>query len=404
MDIIIVAMSRFDGIYSSNILSLAQKIAEKHRVFYIDYPLTLSYFLKNYNSKIIQDRKESLLWRKNIYRKPFKAFENLTVVIPPLAMPINWLPAAKNEKALAYDFFSKINDFFFKRTLSQLIENYDMKDYILLNSFNPFFAQSLPKKQPKKWVYQSIDDMSKSVYVAKHGPYMERKMLEKVDIALATSTHLARKLSTENVPVRYLPNAADVNIFNNSYLKKLALPKEIENIKQPIICYIGNIGFRLDYELLKKVATKHKDKVLLMLGPITTKDCEKSELAKLENVIFVGGKPLVEVPAFLQHSSCLLIPFLCNELTASIYPLKINEYLTSGKPIVCTNFSEDIRTFSEVAFIAKDHENFVTLIQESMDKDSVLLQKRRFETAQQNSWKARAAQLLEIINEDSGIS
>ena len=89
-----------------------------------------------------------------------------------------------------------------------------------------------------------------------------------------------------------------------------------------------------------------------------------------------------------------------SRLTIKKSLLKINEYLASGKPIVCSNFSEDIRGFSEVTYIAKNHENFVQLIQQAIDKDNIFLQKKRFETAQQNSWKARANQFWQIINEN----
>ena len=54
---------------------------------------------------------------------------------------------------------------------------------------------------------------------------MEQKMLQKVDIALATSAHLTRKLSTKKTFVKHLPNAADTSVFNNSYLKKLTFLK-----------------------------------------------------------------------------------------------------------------------------------------------------------------------------------
>ena len=60
MDIIIVTMSRFDAAYSSTILSLAKEFAAEHRVFYIDHPLTIKYFVKNYKTKDIQTRKEAL--------------------------------------------------------------------------------------------------------------------------------------------------------------------------------------------------------------------------------------------------------------------------------------------------------------------------------------------------------
>jgi hypothetical protein len=42
--------------------------------------------------------------------------------------------------------------------------------------------------------------------------------------------------------------------------------------------------------------------------------------------------------------------------------LKINEYLAAGRPVVATDFSEDIQEFDDVIYIGHDHEEFVRLI------------------------------------------
>ncbi|HNG89285.1 MAG TPA: hypothetical protein PK858_03745, partial [Saprospiraceae bacterium] len=96
---------------------------------------------------------------------------------------------------------------------------------------------------------------------------------------------------------------------------------------------------------------------------------------------------------------CLLIPFLLNRMTSSIYPLKINEYLAAGKPVVSTNFSEDIRTFADHIYLAADQEDYVRLVGVALAENDPLGQQRRAEVAATNTWEARIRQLWEVVDE-----
>jgi teichuronic acid biosynthesis glycosyltransferase TuaH len=125
-------------------------------------------------------------------------------------------------------------------------------------------------------------------------------------------------------------------------------------------------------------------------------------LDKMPNVIFTGSKKISELPAYVAYSDCTLIPFQCNTLTKSIYPLKINEYLAAGKPVVTTNFSHDINDFKDVAYLADSHEEFLKQIEKSLAEDSPERQKLRIKVAEQNSWKARVGTFWELIKKHSG--
>src|SRR4030095_14581691 len=114
-------------------------------------------------------------------------------------------------------------------------------------------------------------------------------------------------------------------------------------------------------ELLVKIAAVPEN-FLVMVGPITADKYRQAGLDQRRNVMFTGCKDIAELPAYLKYSHCCIIPFLCNQLTRSIYPLKINEYLSAGKPVVTTNFSEDIATFARVAYVIKTHQEFLTAI------------------------------------------
>ena len=75
-------------------------------------------------------------------------------------------------------------------------------------------------------------------------------------------------------------------------------------------------------------------------------------------------------------------------LTKSIYPLKINEYLTAGKPVIATAFSEDIKDFGDVAYVAATEEEFVQKIDDAINEDSAEKRQARIEKALANTWEA----------------
>ncbi len=86
-----------------------------------------------------------------------------------------------------------------------------------------------------------------------------------------------------------------------------------------------------------------------------------------------------------------------NTLTKSIYPLKINEYLAAGKPVVSTNFSEDVCAFSDVAYIADSHEEFVKAIGTAIVEDNDQKKQERTATAFSNSWQKRVEEFWKLI-------
>src|SRR5437899_564247 len=135
IDIIILALSRWDGPYSSTAFSMAKEIAKTNRVFYIDNPFTIKDLIFEFRSDPIQRRWKALLFRKNIFHDIGNANQKLISVTTPLALPINFLPEGK-----IYNWLSKLNDWFFFKGVKQLMNAYNIKDFIFLNVFNPFYA------------------------------------------------------------------------------------------------------------------------------------------------------------------------------------------------------------------------------------------------------------------------
>jgi glycosyltransferase involved in cell wall biosynthesis len=396
-DIIIFSLSRWDAPISSPSFSLAKEFARNNRVFYIDHPFSIKDYLSTYKSPRLQQRKEALLSGRNIYTKGPALPDNLTMVTSRLTFPINFLPHGP-----LYESMAKVNDKIIFNTIRRILRDFNVTKFIFFNAFDPFFCRDFPPDiAPEMKVYQSMDDISQAKYTSRHGARLEEDIIRKFDVTLTTSRELRRLKSKISDHVYLHPNAADVGIFHKALGDELARPAELPPAEgRKIIGYTGNIESRIDYELLKKVIEFHSDKMIVMVGPISTPEHKTIGLTEFSNVILTGSKKIDELPAYLRTFDCALIPFKKNTLTKSIYPLKINEYLAAGRPVVATDFSEDIQSFGDVVYIGKTHSEFVELIDVAIAENSPARVQARVAMANTNTWAARVEQFWEFLEKE----
>ena len=393
-DIIYFTLFPWDNAYSSVSLSFTREFCKNNRVFYINPPYTIKDFLSGLHQPSVKKRSLDQLRHQMRYEKIPSFPDNVIAVHPPMTLPINFLA-----NGYLYRTFHQLNNKIILNTIQKVIKDYDLKNFIYLNCFNPYYAGYLPKGMGQQLsIYQCIDDMYGEEYTAKHGARIEKEILKNVDIALVTSRNLWKLKSEFNPNTYILHNAVDSNIFRKAVEQRLPKPKELENIKTKIIGFTGNLNeYRVNYALIKKVAERHKDKTVVLVGPLNSNDYKIHGLDKMPNVILTGGKNINELPYFLQHFDCAIIPFHCNRLTRSVYPLKINEYLAAGRPVITTNFSEDIRSFRNVTYLADNDNMFLGLINRAIDENSEEKITQRIAVSEENTWKVRVQQFWSIV-------
>lgn len=396
IDIIYFTLFPWDNRYSSVSLSFTREFAKSHRVFYINPPFTAKELITQFRDSKVSSRLGDQLKHRMRYEKIPGFPSNVIAVHPPYILPINWLSEGN-----MYEWLHNWNEQVILNTIQKLIDKYKIERYIYLNCFNPSVAATLPRSfSPILNIYQCIDDMTQEVYTAKHWARLEEKAITTADLVLVTSKKLQRLKQPLNPDTYVLHNAVDASIFSKTLEAKYSKPEELKGIETPIIGFTGNMdGSRIDHVLLKKIAETHEDKTLVLVGPTNSDDYLKVGLDKMPNVIFTGSKDIHELPRYLQHFDCTIIPFLCNQLTESIYPLKINEYLFSGKPVIATNFSDDIRSFEDVIYLAEDHESFLGFINQAIKEHNADLMQARINVARNNTWTHRVEQFWSIVQE-----
>ncbi|MEH0158275.1 glycosyltransferase [Limibacter armeniacum] len=392
LSIVMISMSRWDGPFSSASISLAKEFAKTHKVYYVDHPLTLLDIWKSRKLPMLKHRLKALFLGKDSLTS---ISNNLAAFCPYFVFPVNWLP-----KGFLYKWANQLNNYIFFKSLKRLLKEEKVEDFIFFNSYNPFYGYELPEDiRPAKFVYQSRDDISESLYVAKHGVTLEKQVILNADKVMATSSYLARKITPKNGKyVHHLPNSADLSLFDHEALKSCPKPDDIAAITKPIVLYTGNIQLRINYDLLYNTALNHPDKQFVMIGPRNDKGHHKLDFDSLSNVSFLGAKPIDQLGYYMAHADCAIIPFKCNELTRSIYPLKVNEYLAMGLPVVSTNFSEDISRFEKVVYLAEDSvTSFSDLINRAIAENGMVKVEQRKEVAKQNTWSKRVEQFWELL-------
>lgn len=392
-DIVIMTLFRSDNPYSSVSYCLAEEWAKTHRVLYVNHPYSFKDVFQLIRDKQSPFRKDALplALGQMVVREEAP---NLTVIQPPLTLPINWLPPGK-----LYNLLHALNNRIVQRCVRKVIKQRRLSNFLFYNCYNPFFLPTLPKDTGVVAnVYHCIDDISQNPYTAKHGLRHEHQAMADADLTLTTSTTLKTLKEPYARNIALLHNAADVSLFSKAHMEQFPVPEALLGRPRPTIGFVGNLDeLRVDYELIKAVAAYHSDKTIALVGPVNASEPAAIGLDKMPNVVFTGPKNIRELPQYLHHIDVALIPFKINTLTRSIYPLKINEYLSAGKPVVSTSFSDDIRGFSPVIYLAKDSHHFLQLIQQALEEDNAEKIAERIAAAADNTWAARAGQLWQGI-------
>ena len=125
-------------------------------------------------------------------------------------------------------------------------------------------------------------------------------------------------------------------------------------------------------------------------------------LKRQKNIKFFGLINHEKIPETLSNFNVGIIPYKVNLFTNSIYPLKLNEYLAAGLPVISTGIktiSEFDRTHPNTIKIIKNKNHFVELLNKIKKKKIHLNTNRLKLIAKQNTWDKKFENFDEKIDQ-----
>lgn len=270
------------------------------------------------------------------------------------------------------------------RQLKSLIEKYRFEKPILWSSL-PTAADLCGSLDETAVVYYCGDDFNALAGVD-HDTVSEHEinMAHNANIILAASQNISDKFPRGKTHV--LRHGVDFERFTTPTERADDLPTG-----KPIAGFYGSLSEWLDYDMINAAAKALPGWNFVFIGK---NELRYQPLADLPNIHVLGPRPHHELPKYSQHWDVSLLPFKDNEQIRACSPLKLLEYIATGKPVINTPFPA-AKTYESQLNQVMDTEAFISAL-----RQYPRLLKTKPETVESESWASRAMfvdWLLELL-------
>lgn len=243
-------------------------------------------------------------------------------------------------------------------------------------------------------VYYCIDD-----YAAHPG--VDAKLIAASDLALTKAADLVfvappallAVKQAQNPRVHFSPHGVDASLFAQASDPATELPPLARGLVHPVVGYFGSIHEWIDVELIAWLARTRPQWTFLLVGYAAIK---VAELEALPNVVLAGAQAYRSLPAWARAFDVAIIPYRRNRQVENANPLKLREYLATGKPIVAVG-NPEIARFASLVRIADDRDGFLAALDRAIADGPEKGAAERMAAVAEQSWERRTEEVLREV-------
>lgn len=376
-NIVCVSNTTWEGFYTKSTVQILSLLARENSILFVEYPFTLKDAFSTWfgSGRAPASRMLGLKSRLEVKKTAHNTIVH-QLVVPPM-LPVEFIKVEP-----VYKLLFKVNAFIYARSVRRALRKLKMNNPVCINAYNAIYGDKLVGKLGEKLhVFYCYDGTDTRRY-GNRADEADQSFSRKVDGVIVTSDFLAKPKYALNKEVSVVKNGVDFSTFSRS--AKTA-PNPPDAIKK--VGYIGSLDHRFDLETVEYAVQQLPGYAFEFVGELMNKSIEPC-LSRYPNVKFLPPVKPNEVPELLRNCDVGLIPYTCTEYNKNVYPLKINEYLSVGVPVVLTSFA-DLPEFAEVVAFTHSKEEFCAAIKNEINSDSEAKVHNRIEFAGMNSWENR---------------
>ncbi len=221
--------------------------------------------------------------------------------------------------------------------------------------------------------------------------------MDRADVVMASAPALIDQHRSERSDILYVENGVDPKAFGRPRPR----PSDMPDVDGPVVGYHGMIARWFDFDLVGALAGRLDDAQIVLVGPVDPSVREHlTDLEGLANVHYLGPRPSDEIAAYVHAFDVGVVPFVVDDLTRAVSPLKMYEYMAAGVPVVATPLP--VCEAHPLISTADDPQTFVGLVAEALDRshDSAFVDALR-RSAHEASWSNRIAPVIARLDEHS---
>jgi len=247
-------------------------------------------------------------------------------------------------------------------------------------------------------IYHIYDEYSNAEVEQPLDP-VEQQLIRSVDQVITVSPTMFERKGRLNPHTARLTNGVEFDAFATTVPE----PSDLAHIPHPRLGYAGYIKKQLDWSLLLALATRHPEWSFVFVGamrphPEITPMLER--MGALPNVHFLGSKTTAELARYPQHFDLCLMPYRVNDYSKYIYPLKLHEYLASGRPTVSVPIPA-VAEVQNLVTVADGVDEWEQAIARELapGADTSARRAARQAMARQHDWNTIVDQIAQLITE-----
>lgn len=286
-----------------------------------------------------------------------------------------------------------LNSFLLWYAKKRIKANYD---YVWITSPNIYKNLISMIPHNAKMIYDCMDDYLAFPKVQRDTNLQqlifdsENELVNQAAITIFSSEYLKNTLQKRyNKKIRsvVVNNAIELPDINNSLnCEKVQL---LRNYEKPLV-YIGTISEWFDFETVLFALERYQDFDVFLFGP---KSCV---IPNHPRIHYLGSVSHNEIFPIMSVSYALIMPFVVNDLIKSVNPVKLYEYIYSGKPVLSVRYGETEK-FGDFVLLYNGKEEFCQLLQIINEGLIKCNNQRAREFVEANTWRARHRQISTII-------
>lgn len=287
-------------------------------------------------------------------------------------------------------FINSINESFHLNQVKKVIAKIN-PDIIWCS--HPNQAQFFDFFKGKPVIYDCMDDYASIEYNQSKKEKItsnEKKLVERSSVVFASSQYL-KNLLVKNNPQK----ESVISVLNNGYSSGWQIENSLSIKNKPLkLVYFGTVGRWFDFNSVLGAMEKDQDFELHLYGP-----CEVGITIPDNNrIIYHGIVEHSELPRVTEGYDAFIMPFELNDIVLAVDPVKLYEYISLLKDIICIQYPE-VERFSKFVYYYSDEKELldcISKVRSARKTKYTLLEAQEF--LQDNSWVKRGETARQIIS------
>jgi glycosyltransferase involved in cell wall biosynthesis len=221
---------------------------------------------------------------------------------------------------------------------------------------------------------------------------MEADMLPKVDKVIAVSQTLVTRVNQLGRSAKLLTHGVDLDHWRRP--APPGLPPEFLGLQPPYILFWGVIDRRMDTQWVRLLGKSMGEGSMVFVGPQEAPD---PELEKAPRVTFRPSVPYARLPELAAWANVLIMPYADLPVTRAIQPLKLKEYLATGKPTVVRELPAT-KEWDQSCDVCRTPDGFAAVVLERIKTGISPAQRLDRQRLFAEGWDAKAKQFEQWVD------